>query len=377
MSDDLTDLPGVGEKTAENLRRAGFADYDTIASASIRRLSRISGIGETGAQKIIEAAGGTTIATQTKSKEERQREKYGPVLDQIESTPASDLEDEITSMGITDLTTGTITRPSDTTFVPTEQSTAESPFSVSVEGPRKKSVDKIHESRSERAQDVDEQQNAPITTDEEKWIENKNRYDYPGVDTVPESRQKARAENAARVAQETGAVDKVQYQGQGKNLKGKFSPPGATTYGRGEAIARVQKTSSDPAFTLAHEIGHAFDFGVGDDPNKQGMQEEVFGDPDTYRGMIGREFDEDTDPLTQQAYQLSERVRKGGKGSYRRKTEELLADSIAASILEPRATQREAPDLFNRIQEVADEQGFGDAIPEPLGADPEPQGFLK
>jgi len=376
MSDTLTDLPGVGNKTAENLRRAGFTDYETISSASIRRLSRVSGIGEKGAQKIIEAAGGTTIATQTKSKDEKLQDRYGPVFERIDETPVSEIEEEIRGIGITDLDSKETTKPGETTFVPTAQSTAESPFSVSIEGPAKRSINKIHQSRSERAQDVDEQQNAPITTDEEKWIENKNKYDYPGVDTVPETRQKARAENAARVAQETGAVDKVQFQGQGKNLKGKFSPPGATTYGRGEAIARVQKTSSDPAFTLAHEIGHAFDFGVGDDPNKQGLQDEVF-DERPGRTMIGREFDDDTDPLTQQAYQLSERVRSGGKGSYRRKTEELLADSLAASILEPRAAKREAPDLFNRIQDVAEEQGFGAAIPDPLGRDPERQGFLE
>jgi len=375
MSDQLTDLPGVGKKTAENLRRAGFDNYEKISKASIRRLSRVSGIGETGAQKIIEAAGGETIATQTKSKEERMREAYGPVLDQIEATPASEIESDIQGFGSSEFTTGTETKPDNTVFVPTSTETAQSPFRVSVGGPRKRSLKKIHENRPEREQTVDEQQNAPITTDEEKWIENKNRLDYPGVDTIPKRRQQARAETAAKVAQDVGAVDQVQYQGQGKNLRGKFSPPGATTYGEGESIVRVQESAPDPEFTLAHEIGHAFDYAAGDDPNKPGLKDELF-DKNPERTMVGREFDDDTDPYIQQAYQLSERSRGGGKGTYRRETQELTADAISQAILNPRATKREAPELFNRIEQAAEKYGFEGAIPDPLADKSQRQGFL-
>lgn len=376
MSENLTDLPGVGKKTAENLRRAGFDTYEKISSASIRRLMRVNGIGKKGAQKIIEAAGGTTIATQKQTEEERLRGQYGPIFDEIDEMPVEDIENELRGIGATNFGKKETTKPGETVFVPTDQQTAESPFRVSVKGPARRSINKIHQSRSERAQDVDEQQNAPITTDEEKWIENKNRYDYPGVDTIPESRKRKRAEKAAEVAEDIGAVDRVEQKGEAKTLGGKFSPEGSDTYGRGEAVARVQETTSQPDRTLAHEIGHAFDYSVGDNPNKPGLGEEIFDEsPETT--VVGREFDEDTDPLIEQAYNLSERARKGGGGRYRRQEVELTADAVSQTILNPRAARREAPDLVDRIEEKAEEFGFDKAIPDPLGNDPEPEGFLK
>ena len=377
MSDDLTDLPNVGPKTAENLRKAGFTSYDDITDSNPRMLAiKVDGVGEKGAMKIYEAAGGEITRIKSKTNEERIQDKYGETLAEIEQTPAAELEQEILDpFGEKSFITGVEERPDDTVFVPTQPETAQSPFRVTVEGPRKRSVEKIHEDRSERAQDVDEQQNAPITTDEEKWIENKNRYDYPGVDTVPRSRQRARAENAARVAQDQGALDRIEQKGQAKTLGGKFSPPGANVYGKEDAVARVQETADQPERTLAHEVAHAFDYAAGDGDREWGLQEELF-DEDPRRAIVGREFDDDTDPLIQQAYQLSERARKGGKGSYRRKPEELTADAVSQAILNPRATKREAPELFDRIEEKADEYGFAEAIPDPLATDPEPVGFL-
>lgn len=52
----LEDLPGVGEKTAEKLREAGFYDIMSIAAASAGELASIAEVGEAAATKIIQAA---------------------------------------------------------------------------------------------------------------------------------------------------------------------------------------------------------------------------------------------------------------------------------------------------------------------------------
>ena len=53
---DLEDLPGIGPKTAEKLREAGFRTVESIAVASPKELFEIAEIGESSAAKIIEAA---------------------------------------------------------------------------------------------------------------------------------------------------------------------------------------------------------------------------------------------------------------------------------------------------------------------------------
>lgn len=53
---DLSELPGVGEKTAENLKEAGFKDAGAIASASAEDLMKVKGVGEKTALKLIKEA---------------------------------------------------------------------------------------------------------------------------------------------------------------------------------------------------------------------------------------------------------------------------------------------------------------------------------
>ncbi len=53
---DIEDLPGVGEATAEKLRENGYDDVMSIAVASPKDLSDVTGIGEGAAAKIIAAA---------------------------------------------------------------------------------------------------------------------------------------------------------------------------------------------------------------------------------------------------------------------------------------------------------------------------------
>ena len=53
---ELEELPNVGEKTAQKLREAGFADMMRLASATAKELSVKAEIGEGVAEKVIEAA---------------------------------------------------------------------------------------------------------------------------------------------------------------------------------------------------------------------------------------------------------------------------------------------------------------------------------
>jgi len=246
-----------------------------------------------------------------------------------------------------------------------------SPFTAEPFGTVKNVAGKRHNERSERAQDVDEQQNAPIAPNYETWAENPNRYDLPGVDTIPAGRQAARAEHAAKIAQQRGDVDRVEQKGSAKNLQGKFSPRGNKTYGKDENVVRVQGNANQPERTLAHEIGHVFDFGAGD---KRG-----FGLTDKLFGLDSPTSEGDTRELTDEAFEVSEKARGDFKGqeSYRREYKELTADIVGQAIIQPRATKRDAPQLFERLEQAAQEGGFAEAIPDPLGTDPEPQGFLK
>ena len=52
----LEDLEGVGEKTAESLRSAGFNTLEDILNSTVDNLTKVEGIGEKTAEKILEAA---------------------------------------------------------------------------------------------------------------------------------------------------------------------------------------------------------------------------------------------------------------------------------------------------------------------------------
>jgi N utilization substance protein A len=52
----LTQLEGVGEKLAEALQEAGFADLSRIAAAAVEDLTKVKGLGEKKAEKIIAQA---------------------------------------------------------------------------------------------------------------------------------------------------------------------------------------------------------------------------------------------------------------------------------------------------------------------------------
>lgn len=349
MSDELTNIKGIDKETAAALRKEGLTTAEDIANASLSDLTNVGKITASGGKKSV-----TSI---------REAAKDYAVTEKVRNTPAQEIEQSFRNMGISEFTGGT--------YDYTDSSKTVSPFTVDASGLGPAAVEKIHENRPEREQTVDEKQNAPVTTDEEKWIENKNRYDYPGVDTIPAGRQQRRAERAAQIGQEIGAVDRVEQKGSAKNLQGKFSPEGSSTYGKGENVARVQGTANEPERTLAHEIGHAVDYGFGDNGFYE-LSDELFGlDSPTSEGK--------TEQLVDEAKEVSRKARGDFKRQeeYRSEFTELTADIVGQAIIQPRATKRDAPTLFNRLEEKAEEGGFAEMFPEPLENDPEPQGFLK
>jgi hypothetical protein len=348
MSDELTNIRGIDAESAAALREQGLTTPEDVANAS---LSELTGVGN------IEISTGPNNVTDV-----RQAAAEYATTKKVRQTPVEEIEESFRSFGISEFTGGT--------YDYKDKSQTESPFTVEASGLGPAAVDKIHESRTERAQDVDEQQNAPVTTDEEKWIENKNRYDYPGVDTIPEQRQARRAEQAALFAQDQGAVDRVEQKGSAKTLQGKFSPSGNKTYGRDEDVVRVQGNANQPERTLAHEVGHAIDFGFGEDRGYN-LTDELFGlDTPTSEG--------ETEQLTDEAIGLSEKARGDfeGQEQYRRQYTELTADVVGQAIIQPRATKRDAPNVFERLEDAAEQEGFGEIFPEPLGRDPEGAGIL-
>lgn len=52
----IDDLPGVGEKTAEKLREAGYADLMAIATAPVSEVANIADLGDATARKIVNEA---------------------------------------------------------------------------------------------------------------------------------------------------------------------------------------------------------------------------------------------------------------------------------------------------------------------------------
>jgi|APHM01.1.fsa_nt_gi hypothetical protein len=207
-----------------------------------------------------------------------------------------------------------------------------------------------HRKRSARAKKMDREFNAPLTSDQDEWAESPNRLDIVGIDTISMDNYLDRAETAAGIALDTGAVDRVEQKGTGKQLQGKFSPAGNSRYGAGDAVVRVMNTANDPETTLAHEVSHGLDYGLRKPPGERKTQMDFFGVSEAIA---------DDDELLSEARTLSERFRgeiKSRGKKYRESPTELVADAMASGILEPRAARREAPNVFDRIEKELSEK---------------------
>lgn len=217
----------------------------------------------------------------------------------------------------------------------------------------------IHESRSEKAQLADESFNAPIAPTLGHWMRAPNRWDLPGIDTISEEVQTRRASAFAERLQDRGAISEIEeyesladlYESNTGTTKGLFSPSTRKISLREDA----KKAGSEgfAMFTLAHEAGHAAEY--QDRLGPAVIRKDELG-PDRFKqldrlsarargafkpGLASDLFSDD----------FIRPHRKGDYTRYREDTKERMADAIALTVLEPRAAQREAPELAGFLRD--------------------------
>lgn len=206
-------------------------------------------------------------------------------------------------------------------------------------------LENYHDKRSERAQTVDEQHNAPLADTVGEWANNPGQYDLPGIDTIPEQKEKQRAERFAKDQRERGAISSVEERSIGEltdnpnqYAKGAFDPSNQ------EVRVREDISGRDRAFTLAHEAGHASDAlsTPSDTTTKRSYEvDELFDD------------DERKETVLDQLTDLSERARGSVDEDtrYRDSPNEKIADAAALATLEPRAARREGGEAVGFLEE--------------------------
>lgn len=228
------------------------------------------------------------------------------------------------------------------------------------------SAEDIHESRSEKAQVADESFNAPIAPTLGHWVRAPNRWDLPGIDTISDEVAIRRVDAFADRLQERGDISGIKVM---ESLEDYSVSTSASTMGlfnpRKKEIA-LRKYANDrreegfAGFTLAHEAGHAADrgkglrsvFGAGPvipkNPSEFAESDEAQEQLDRLSARARGAFREDLidDPLSDFKMYENEEYNR-----YRERVGEKIADAIALTVLEPRAAQREAPELTGFLRD--------------------------
>ncbi len=102
-ADDLSQLEGVGPKTAESLEKAGWNDFQRLSQASPADLTAIDGVGEKTAEKIIESAKAYLAAQEAAAEAPAPAEEASPVEPSPEPEAAeAAAAEEITAAPSTD-----------------------------------------------------------------------------------------------------------------------------------------------------------------------------------------------------------------------------------------------------------------------------------
>lgn len=214
------------------------------------------------------------------------------------------------------------------------------PFIAETKGKAANTVQGIHEQRSEKEQIADESFDAELTTDPEKWARNPDKYDYPGVDTVSPRIRRQRADRALEEAQERGFVETVSI---GPDATKDPSKAGTFKKKNNELQLRESDTRGNVGTTLAHEVGHSVDFGVGST------------DPDSNNPLSVANVVED-DEFDDELKEATKYVRGpySNESGYRGRSKEKFADFAAAYITSPRRTKAEFPGLVEKVEERTD-----------------------
>jgi len=323
--EELTDIDGVGPGIARKLNAAGIRDPHELRGKSQQTLAAIDGIGPKRAARIradveYEAPAGATDTgynPETNSGSTIFRESRGTSLEPFDdaiSTKTENMNDD----GV---------KPA--------------PSNVFVKGEDRQEAIAEHAERTEESRRADESFNAPIMLDKSTWEQNKDEYDYPGVDTIPRSRKLERVRDEASRIKEAGMLGNIEASTEATNdwrARGQYSLGNV-------GVDTSFRRSED---TLAHELGHAVDdsadrpSGVDERGNEQ--EESIFDDP----------------VVLEQARGLSEQRRgKELDSDYLESQNEVFADLYAEATINPRRAKKEAPKAFRALQDaVGQDTGF-------------------
>jgi predicted flap endonuclease-1-like 5' DNA nuclease len=376
QKDELTDIDGVGDDLSRRLKGNGFTYIRDVADEPTQNLTQIEGVGEARAEELKNAAAtansadfeeledldgvGNTTARKLRDAGIRdphelrgKRQSTIAAIDGIGPKRAARIRADVefdAPAGASNTGYGPETEQGSTVFRETRETSLQ-PFNdtiktadgdggvkpvagtVGVSGPDRQEAIAEHAERSEEARQADESFNAPIMLDEETWARNKDEYDYPGVDTIPRSRKLDRARDVAARAKEAGFLSEVDASTEATDdwrARGKFS------FGK----IGVDTSFRQVEDTFAHELGHAIDEGT-DRPSGANARGEV----------EGESIFDDQDVL-EQASQVSEQ-RRGREldSDYLESQNEIFADLVAETIINPRRAKKEAPDAVRALND--------------------------
>jgi predicted flap endonuclease-1-like 5' DNA nuclease len=373
---DLTDIDGVGEKLATQMRREGFRGGTDVADEPIQNLSQLDGVGESRAEQIKDAArsasraefeelddldgvGDTTAKrlrdagirdpNELRGKSQRTIAAIDGIGPKRAARIRADVEyeapAEASSTGVTPRTeqgSDVFRATRETSLAPFNESLATpeedngvkpTAGNVAVRGSDRQRAIKEHAERTEESRRADESFNADLMLDVDTWSQNKSEYDYPGVDTIPRSRKLQRSRDLAARAKEAGFLDSIQADTEATDhwkAKGKFS------YGTVEVDTSFRQSED----TLAHELGHAIDSGT-DRPSGVDARGNDAG---------GGIFDDEQ--VFEQAKELSAQRRgRDLDTDYLESKNEIFADVVAEATLNPRRAKKEAPDAVRALND--------------------------
>jgi predicted flap endonuclease-1-like 5' DNA nuclease len=381
---ELTDIDGVGDKLAQQMRGEGFRDPSDVYREPVDNLTQLDGVGRARAEDIQDAAAtatrsdfeeledingvGDTTARKLKdagirdSHELRgKRQSTLAAIDGIGPKRAARIRADVeyeAPAGATDTGYNVQTESGADVFRETRE-TSLAPFNdsiktaedddgvkpiagnVGVRGPDRREAIARHAERTEEARQADESFNAPIMLDVDTWAQNPGKYDYPGVDTIPRSRKLERARDLAARAKEAGFLGDIQADTEATN---DWRARGSFSYGKVEVDTSFRQAED----TLTHELGHAVDSGTG---RPSGVDA---------RGNDAGESIFDDDAVLEQASELSAQ-RRGREldTEYLESQNEIFADLVAEATTNPRRAKKEAPDAVRALNDaVGMEVGF-------------------
>jgi len=241
----------------------------------------------------------------------------------------------------------------------------------------------IHEARSSKAQAADESFNAKIAPTINHWLRNPNKWDLPEVDTVSEEISRSRAEGLLDTLLGVGMVKSITRRETLHSVSGVSNPSGIYRHDDRQIFLRedlkLGRVGRLGGLTEAHEAGHALDYAAFNRAEIKKRESDIDDSREFLlkdRRRLDEIFEGSQETIDDQLDRLTVRARGAYKGNvpedsfgdfeadmdddysqYRGRVREKMADAFALTVLEPRATKREAPELFKFLQEQIPETG--------------------